>query len=188
MDTQVIELLDRIRDGDSSAGEELMPLVYAELHRIAVGRLQKERVGHTLQPTALVNEAYLRMFGKSAPHLANKAHFLAVASQTMRRVLVDHARARSTEKRGGDFQRVEPGPAIEFHGMEARPVDMLALDMAIDELAAENAQLAQAVELFYFGGLTAEEAAVATGRSVHSFRHDLRFAQAWLRRKLAGEG
>ncbi len=185
MDTQVSDLLERVRRGDASASSELIPLVYAELHRIASGRLQRERPGHTLQPTALVNEVYMRMFGKNTPALADKAHFLAVASQMMRRILVDHARAKATEKRGGGLQRVEAGPSIAMEGPERHPVDILELNLALDELAVESPQLAQTIEFFHFGGLTAEEVSSATGRSIHSVRHDLRFAQAWLRRRLS---
>lgn len=186
MDTQVTELLRRLREGDANASHELMPLVYSELRRIAGKYLRKERKDHTLQPTALVNEVYLRMFGATpTPNVADKAHFLAIASQMMRRILVDYARSRSSEKRGGELHRVE---ATGFESGKDDPdvVPLLDFDRAIDALAIENPLLAQAIEMRYFGGLTAEEAAVVTGRSVHSVRHDLRFAQAWLRRALTG--
>jgi RNA polymerase sigma factor (TIGR02999 family) len=186
MDTQITELLQRVREGDADASHELMPLVYSELRRIAGKYLRRERKDHTLQPTALVNEVYLRMFGDAAPNVADKAHFLAIASQMMRRILVDYARARGSEKRGGDLHRVET-PGFEEGKDEPRFLPLLELDRAIDALGAENPVLAQAIEMRYFGGLTAEEAAEVTGRSVHSVRHDLRFAQAWLRRALAGE-
>ncbi len=187
MEPGITVLLHRLRSGDQSASDELIPLVYGELHRIAVSRLQRENPGHTLQPTALVHEAYMRLFGGNTPALADKAHFLAVASQMMRRILVDHARAKATEKRGGDMRRVDSEHAtIAMQGPEWRPVDLLALNSALDELAAESPHLAQAVELHHFGGLTADETASATGRSVHAIRHDLRFAHAWLRRRLAG--
>jgi RNA polymerase sigma-70 factor (ECF subfamily) len=167
VDTQITELLRRVRAGDSEASQELMPLVYAELRIIAGKYLRKERKDHTLRPTALVNEVYIRMFGSAAPNVADKAHFLAIASQMMRRILVDYARARASGKRGGDLHRVEAA------GLELG--------------TGHGDFLPQAIELRYFGGLTADEAAEATGRSVHSVRHDLRFAQAWLRRTLAGE-
>jgi RNA polymerase sigma-70 factor (ECF subfamily) len=186
MDTQITELLRRVREGDAEATDELMPLVYSELRRIAGKYLRKERKNHTLQPTALVNEAYLRMFATATPEMADKAHFLAVASQIMRRILVDYARGRNSEKRGGDLQRVE-ATGSEFGKDDPNTVPLLELDRAIDALARENPVLAQAIEMRYFGGLTAEEASEVTGRSVHSVRHDLRFAQAWLRRALAGE-
>jgi len=184
LDTQITELLRRVREGDADASHELLPLVYSELRAIAGNYLRRERKDHTLQPTALVNEVYLRMFGNAAPNPVDKAHFLAIASQMMRRILVDYARAKSSEKRGGDMDRVE---TPELASDQRDVVPLLELDRAIDGLAAENPVLAQAIEMRYFGGLTAEEAAQVTGRSVHSVRHDLRFAQAWLRRALGGE-
>jgi RNA polymerase sigma factor (TIGR02999 family) len=186
MDTQITDLFRRVREGDKDAPRELMPLVYAELRRIAGQYLRKERKDHTLQPTALVNEVYLRMFEKSTPNLQDKAHFLAMASQMMRRILVDYARSKKSEKRGGDLQRVD-ATGIEFGSSDRDGVPLLELDRAIDALAADHPLLAQAIDMRYFGGLTAEQAAEVTGRSVHSVRHDLRFAQAWLRRALSGE-
>jgi RNA polymerase sigma-70 factor (ECF subfamily) len=186
-DSQVTELLRRVRQGDQSAPAELMPLVYAELRSVAARCLRRQRPGHTLQPTALVNEAYLRMFGNANPPAADKAHFLAMASQMMRRILVDYARSKGSLKRGGNARRVDASTGLEFAIQDANPLRLLELDLAIDALALENPRFAQAIELHYFGGLTAEEAAEVTGRSVHSIRHDLRFAQAWLRHRLAGE-
>jgi RNA polymerase sigma-70 factor, ECF subfamily len=186
VDTQITELLRRVREGDSEASQQLMPLVYAELRTIAGKYLRRERKDHTLQPTALVNEVYLRMFGSAAPNVSDKAHFLAIASQMMRRILVDYARTRAAGKRGGGLHHVAAA-GLEL-GTDRRDfLPLLALDRALDQLAAENPVLAQAIEMRYFGGLTAEEAAEVTGRSVHSVRHDLRFAQAWLRRTLAAE-
>jgi len=189
MDTLVTDLLQRARSGDAAARDELIPLVYGELRRIASGRLARENPGHTLQPTALVHEVFLRMFGNESrpPQLADRAHFLAVASQMMRRILVDHARAKSTEKRGGDMKRVDDDgrTIVSLQGPEWKPVDFLELDQALHELAEQGEHLAQVIELHHFGGLTAEETATATGRSVHTVRHDLRFAHAWLRRRLA---
>lgn len=184
MDTHVSDLLRRIREGDPDASAELMPLVYAELRRIAAGHLRRERAGHTLQPTALINEAYLRLFASDPPRPADRAHFLALASQVMRRILVDYARARRSDKRGGDGNQVPLEPTVI--AAEASSEDhLLELDLALDALASEEPRLARAIELHYFGGLTAEEAAEVTGRSVHAARHDLRFAHAWLRRRLA---
>jgi RNA polymerase sigma factor (TIGR02999 family) len=186
VDTQITELLRRVREGDSEASQELMPLVYAELRTIAGRYLRKERKDHTLQPTALVNEVYIRMFGAAAPNVANKAHFLAIASRMMRRILVDYARTKASGKRGGGLQRVE-AEGLELGTDQRAFLPLLELDRALDQLAAENPILAEAIEMHYFGGLTAEEAAEVTGRSVHTVRHNLRFAQAWLRRALAGE-
>jgi RNA polymerase sigma-70 factor (ECF subfamily) len=184
VDTRITDLLQRAREGDTEASQELMPLVYSELRRIAGQYLRKERKDHTLQPTALVNEVYLRMFGNPAPNVSDRAHFLAIASQMMRRILVDYARTRRSEKRGGDLRRVDETFQVGKDDRDALP--LLELDRAIDALAAENPVLARAIEMRYFGGLTAEEASKVTGRSVHSVRHDLRFAQAWLRRALEG--
>jgi len=186
MDTQITELLRRVREGDAHAADELMPLVYSELRRIAGKHMRRERQDHTLQPTALVNEVYLKMFGDAVPNVSDKAHFLAIASQIMRRILVDYARTRSSEKRGGGLHRVE-ATGLELGRDNPDLVPLLELDRAIDALAVENPALAEAIGMRYFGGLTAEETAEVTGRSVHSVRHDLRFAQAWLRRSLAGE-
>jgi RNA polymerase sigma factor (TIGR02999 family) len=186
MDTQITELLRRVREGDVDAFHELMPLLYSEMRRIAGSHLRRERKDHTLQPTALVNEVYLRMFGNVTPNLTDKSHFLAIASKMMRRILVDYARSRSSEKRGGDLHRVA-ATGFEPGSNQAELLPLLELDRAIDALAVENPVLARAIEMRYFGGLTAEEAAEVSGRSVHSVRHDLRFAQAWLRRTLAGE-
>jgi RNA polymerase sigma factor (TIGR02999 family) len=185
VDTQITELLRRVREGDSEASQELMPLVYAELRTIAGKYLRRERKDHTLQPTALVNEVYIRMFAAATPNLTDKAHFLAIASQMMRRILVDHARTRASVKRGGDLDRVEAA-GLELGAKFRDLLPLLELDRALVQLAAENPILAQAIEMRYFGGLTADEAAAVTGRSIHSVRHDLRFAQAWLRRAIAG--
>jgi RNA polymerase sigma factor (TIGR02999 family) len=186
VDTQITNLLRRIQVGDAEACQELMPLIYAELRTIAGKYLRKERKSHTLQPTALVNEVYIRMFGAVTPKVADKAHFLAVASQVMRRILVDYARTKASGKRGGDLRQVDAaGWELGTERREFLP--LLELDRALDQLAVENPVLARAIEMRYFGGLTAEEAAEVTGRSVHSVRHDLRFAQAWLRRALSGE-
>src|SRR5262249_3589625 len=155
VDTSVTMLLHRLREGDRSASSELISKVYNELHRIAASRLNRERPGNTLQPTALVNEAYVRIFGKTPPEMADKAHFLAIASQIMRRILVDHARTKSAKKRGGPMQRVELDVTMALQDSERDPVDILALNTALDALAAENPHLAEVIELSHFGGLTA---------------------------------
>jgi RNA polymerase sigma-70 factor (ECF subfamily) len=175
---QITELLERARAGDSSASDELMSQVHAQLHRIAQKHLYKERPDHTLQPTALVNEAYLRMF-------ADRTHFIAFASRVMRRILVDYARARGASRRGGDGLRVSWDTAIELEvaGSPHR-VELMDLDRAIEGLFREHPPLGEVIEMRYFGGLTAEEIAVAAGRTVHVVRHELRFAEAWLRREL----
>jgi RNA polymerase sigma factor (TIGR02999 family) len=183
---EITQLLERARAGDASASDELMSRVHAQLHRIARNHLFKERRDHTLQPTALVNEAYVRMFGNSSPEFADRAHFLAFASRVMRRILVDYARSRGAARRGGDGLRVSFDTAIEMEvaGI-GRPVELADLDHAIDGLFREHPLLGEVIEMRYFGGLTAEEIAEAVGRTVHVVRHEIRFAQAWMRRELS---
>lgn len=181
----ITALLRRVREGDASASEELMPAVYGELHRIAERHLRRERPQHTLQPTALVNEAYLRMF-RSNPEFPDRAHFMAFASGIMRRILVDYARTRSAAKRGGDGQRTEidENLTVALDGVDSQ-LELLDLDRAIGALAEEYPAHAAVIEMRYFGGMTAEETSAVVGRSVHVVQHDLRFAHAWLRRRLA---
>jgi RNA polymerase sigma-70 factor (ECF subfamily) len=185
MPAQVTRLLQRLREGEHSALDELMPIMYVELRRIARAFMSRQRPGHTLQPTALVNEAYIRLFGDVEPQLANRNHFVALMSRIMRQVLVDHARASSAAKRGGAEARVPLDTNIEIED-EAGGQQMKLLDLhrALERLEREDASLAQAIEMHYFGGMTAEEVAESVGRSVHVVRHDLRLARAWLRREL----
>jgi RNA polymerase sigma factor (TIGR02999 family) len=178
----ITQLLNQFRAGDESARDELMDVVYSTLHQIAKSYLRKERADHTLQPTALVNEAYLKLFGRSHIEFADRAHFFAVVSRAMRRILVDHARARATVRRDGGRAQLEPDLEV---GSEPERVDLLELDFALDALASEKKSLADLIEMRYFGGMTAEETAEVVGRSAHAVRHDLRLAHAWLRRKLA---
>ena len=184
----VPQLLERLRAGDQSVLNELVATLYNELHRIAARHLRGERSDHTLQTTALVHEAYLRLFDDSQRGFANRGHFLAVASRVMRQVLVDYARARATQKRGGGEQSAwTTSLEVEGHtGIEQ--LELLELDRAIEALAREDKSLAEVIEMRYFGGMTAEETAEALGRSVHVVRHDLRLAQAWLRRDLGTPG
>jgi RNA polymerase sigma-70 factor, ECF subfamily len=179
-------VLDRLRTGDPTVINELTPALYEELHRIASRHLRSERCDHTLQPTALVHEAYLKLFGGAPGSFNGEIHFLAVASRVMRQVLVDHARARSSKKRGAGGEvnaswagQLEIGPE---HDSEL--VEMIELDSALHALAGEDESLARVIEMRYFGGMTAEETAEALGVSVHVVRHDIRLAQAWLRRRL----
>jgi RNA polymerase sigma-70 factor (ECF subfamily) len=183
---QITELLERARAGDASASDELMSRVHAQLHRIAQKHLRKERPGHTLQPTALVNEAYLRMFRPSQPQFADRSHFIAFASRIMRRILVDYARARAAARRGGDRLQVGWDTAIEVEVADApHRVELTDLNRAIEDLFRKHPPLGEVIEMRYFGGLTAEEIAVVVNRTVHVVRHELRFAQAWLRRELS---
>ncbi len=187
MSISVPELLQRLRTGDASALDELTPALYKELHRIAARHLFAERPNHTLQATALVHEAYLKLLGGQERGFADEVHFLAVASRVMRQVLVDYARARASQKRspagGKNVQWTASLEVKSESGMEL--IELIELDDAIKALAAEDESLARLIEMRYFGGMTAEETAEALGLSVHAVRHDLRFAQAWLRRKLA---
>ena len=185
--SDVTRLLHQVRAGDRSALEELMPLVYAELRRIAQAFMRGQRKGHTLQPTALVNEAFIKLFDSAQPEVIDRAHFLALMSRVMRQVLVDHARSAAADKRGGGEAHVPWDSNIEIRADDgSERVKLLDLNRVLEALERENSVLAEAVEMHYFGGMTAEEVSVATNRSVHIVRHDLRFARAWLRRALAG--
>jgi RNA polymerase sigma factor (TIGR02999 family) len=147
--------------------------------------MRRQRPGHTLQPTALVNEAFIKLFEGAQPHLTDRAHFLALMSRIMRQVLVDHARAQGTAKRGGKNARVLWDTNIEVADSGVgEQVRLLDLDRALETLAREHESVAQAVEMHYFAGMTAEEVAVALNRSVQVVRHDLRVGRAWLRREL----
>jgi RNA polymerase sigma-70 factor (ECF subfamily) len=180
----VPQLLERLRTGDQSVLNDLVTALYDELRRIAARHLRGERPEHTLQTTALVHEAYLKLFTDAPRQFVDRVHFLAVASRVMRQVLVDYARARATKKRSGEEASWTMTLAQEFDaGIEQ--LELLELDRALDELAREDKSLAQLIEMRYFGGMTAEETAEALGQSVHIVRHDLRLAQAWLRRELS---
>jgi RNA polymerase sigma factor (TIGR02999 family) len=179
----ITELLHQMRTGDESARSELISVVYRTLHRIAESQLRKERPDHTLQPTDLVSEAYVKLFGHSEIEFVDRAHFFAVVSRAMRRILVDHARARAAARRNDG--RVQLDTSIEFQA-GAEPMKLLDLDLALDALARERSSLAELIEMHYFGGMTAEETAEVLGRSVHIVRHELRLAHAWLRREFAG--
>jgi RNA polymerase sigma factor (TIGR02999 family) len=177
-------LLHQLRAGDSSVRGELMDAVHTTLRRIARRYLAKERADHTLQPTALVNEVYLKLFRGSQVAFVDRAHFFAVVSQAMRRILVDHARMRSAARRDGERLPWDTMVQVETESAVER-MNLLNLDLALDALAQENRSLAELIEMRYFGGMTAEETAEVVGRSVHAVRHDLRIAHAWLRRELA---
>ena len=184
--SDVPQLLKRWREGDAGALNELMPLVYSELRRIAQAFLRNRRPDQSLQPTALINEAYLKLFDNGEPQFVDRAHFLAVMSRVMRQVLIDHARAAASAKRGGSRERVDWDTVLELEpGSRPRQLRMLELDRALGELEQENPMLAKIVEMYYFGGMTAEEVAAVEQRSAHAIRHDLRLARAWLRRAIA---
>lgn len=168
--------------GDNRAADSLLTLVYEELRKLAAGYLQKQRSDHTLQPTALVHEAYMKLVDISDVTWQDRAHFFAVAAQTMRHILVDHARAVSAEKRGGDLQKVALDEAISFPN--AQDLDLLGLDEALRQLAVQDEQQSRIVELRFFGGLTVEETAVVLKISPATVKREWATARAWLHRKM----
>jgi RNA polymerase sigma factor (TIGR02999 family) len=180
--TEFTKLLHASREGNAEAFESLMPLVYQELHRIAHRCLSSERDGHTLQTTALVNEAYLRLAG-SAPEYNDRTHFFALAARTMRRILVDYAKARMTNKRGGGAYKVELEDAL---AIESEPDDrIIEIDRALTALEQQDPRKAQIVELIFFSGMTREEAAEAMGLSPATVFRELRLAKAWIHAALS---
>jgi RNA polymerase sigma factor (TIGR02999 family) len=183
--SDITALLDDWGRGDSRALDRLLPLVYAELRRVAARQLRHERDGHSLQPTALVHEAYLRLVGQRQVHWQNRAHFFAVSAQVMRRILVDHARRRKAAKRGDDVERVSLAQDIAAPASDA--ISVLALDRALDRLAGVDPALARIVELRAFGGLTVDEAALVLKVSPSTAKRDWRTARAWLVRELGAE-
>jgi RNA polymerase sigma factor (TIGR02999 family) len=178
----ITEILLAWRAGDADALAKLTPIVYNELHRLARHYMAQERPGHTLQATALINEAYLRLVDSSRVQWQNRAHFLAVAAQLMRRVLVDFARTRGYLKRGGDQQRVALEDALVI-GREP-DADLVAIDDALETLARMDPRKARVVELRFFGGLTQEETAEALNISIDTVGRDWTAAKAWLLREL----
>lgn len=182
--SELTESLRRAAEGDRTALDQVFELVYAELRRQAAGQLRAERAGHTLQPTALAHEAYLRMVGRGEFPWQNRAHFMAVAARAMRAILVDHARRRNALKRGGGvtpervdtFVARDDGGAIRFDD----------LDAALHDLARLNERQARVVELRYFGGLNIEETAEVLGVSAMTVKRDWATARAWLYRELSG--
>ena len=178
-------LLDDWGRGDPRALDRLVPLVYAELRRVAARQLRHERDGHSLQPTALVHEAYLRLVGQRQVHWENRAHFFAVSAQVMRRILVDHARRRKAAKRGDDAERVSIAQDIAAPASDA--ISVLALDRALDRLEPTDPPLARIVELRAFGGLTVDEVAHVLKVSPSTAKRSWRTARAWLVRELGAE-
>ena len=177
----VTQLLDAWQRGDDSAFERLLPLVYGELRRVARARLRAERPGHTLQPTALVHEAYLRLIrGRTTPR--NREHLFAMAARLMRQILVDHARRKGAEKRGGAASAVTLDTGIA--APETSIVDILALDEALDDLAALDSRLCQVVELKFFAGLNIDETARALAVSPATVERDWTVSKAWLHQRL----
>lgn len=183
---EVTELLVEAQRGAPEAMERLYPLVYAELRRLAQSQLGRERSDHTLQATALVHEAYLKLVDQTRAEWANRGHFFAVAAQAMRRILVDYARARARKKRGGDFIRMTRD-ALDNVAASRPTVDVIELDEALRRLGEFDAVKAQVVELRFFGGLTSQETGDVLGLSLRTVERHWAFARAWLFRELAGD-
>ena len=179
----VTALLRAWSGGDQAARDELLPLIYGELRRRAAAHLRRERHGHSLQPTALVHEAYLRLVDQQVAW-KNRAQFFGLASEMMRRILVDHARTRKRGKRDGALTRVELDEAVAI--AEQRNVDLVSLDRALQELSKLDPRHARVVELRFFGGLTLEEAAEVLGASPATVKRDWSLARTWLYRRLKG--
>jgi RNA polymerase sigma factor (TIGR02999 family) len=177
----VTQLLLDWRNGDQRALDQLMPLVYDELHRLAEHYMRSERPDHTLQPTALVHEAYLRLMGMDVP-LENRVHFFAIAAQVMRRILVDHARKYQYAKRGSGARKVSLDEAIDL--TEERSADLIALDDALKSLSALDPRKSRIIELQYFGGLTYEETAHVLDISLTTVHREVKMAKAWLYREI----
>lgn len=183
-DRSVTELLAAVRGGNRSAFDGLFPLVYAELRRVAAREMRREAPGRTLQTTALVHEAYLRLLKDATLSFENRAHFLGVAARAMRQILIEHARARAARKRGGHDVRVTLDDALA--AVEQAGVDVLDLDRALGRLGALNERAAHIVELRFFGGMSVEEAAIAIGASAATVKREWALARAWLYRELSG--
>jgi RNA polymerase sigma factor (TIGR02999 family) len=179
---RVSQLVEEASHGKAEAMAELLPVVYQELRRVAAGYLRRERPGQTLQATALVHEAYLRLLREQHVSWQNRAHFCAIAANSMRQILVERARARNAAKRGGGFQRITLDDALA--PADAAGIDVEALDQALARLAQLDADQARLVELRYFGGLTIEETAEVLGVSPATVKRSWTVAKAWLKKEL----
>jgi RNA polymerase sigma-70 factor (ECF subfamily) len=178
----ISQLLESVRKGDADAAFTLMPLLYNELHRLAMHYMRSERPGHTLQATALVNEAYLKLIDQREANWESRSHFIAVAAQVMRNVLIDHARGRQRVKRGGLQQKVPLEDVVLIS--EEQTDDLIAIDTAMKRLEGIDARQSRIVELRYFGGLTVEQTAEVLGISPKTVKRDWAVARAWLHREL----
>jgi RNA polymerase sigma factor (TIGR02999 family) len=181
-DAAITVLVRKYAGGDKADLDRLLPLVYADLHRIAQRQLRDERPGHTLQPTALVHEMYARLLGQAPPDAGDRIHFLSVAAHVMRQILIDHARTKYAQKRGGRQQKLALDDAQ--NACVEKPAIMVRIDDALNQLARLDPRKAQLIEMRFFGGLTAEESAAVLELPVNVIRHELRVAQAWLQREL----
>ena len=182
----VTRILSAVEQGDVGASEQLLPLVYDELRKLAAQRLAQEKPGQTLQATALVHEAYLRLVGAGDPGWGGRGHFFAAAAEAMRRILVENARRKAGPKAGGDRRRVDLG-AVE-PAIEGPPVDLIALDEALTALEARDKRKADLVRIRFFAGLTTEQAARALGISTATANNDWSYAKSWLRLAMTGDG
>jgi RNA polymerase sigma factor (TIGR02999 family) len=184
--TDVTRILSQIEEGDSTAAERLLPLVYVELRQLAAARLSHEKPGQTLQPTALVHEAYLRLVDQAnEPNWDNSRHFFAAAAEAMRRILIERARHKQTQKRGGNRERVdltENEPVVLPMACE----DLLGLDEALEKFQREHPRKAELVKLRFFAGLTISQAAAALGVSTSTAENDWAYARSWLRLEMLG--
>jgi RNA polymerase sigma factor (TIGR02999 family) len=181
--SEVTVLLQRLRQGDSVAADELAPLVYSELHRLAAGRMARERDGHTLQATALVHEAWLRL---GDGEFSNRAHFFGAAASAMRQILVDRARRKLSQKAGGRAEHVDIDE-IEIAAPVGNEEEVLAVNEALEQLAGVHPQLAELVKLRYFVGLTFEEVAELMGLSTTSAKREWEYARGWLHRRITAD-
>jgi RNA polymerase sigma factor (TIGR02999 family) len=183
---EITHILDRATAGDSVASRELIPLVYKQLRACAARRLSAERPGHTLQPTALVHEAYLRLLGQEQTSWDSRAHFYVAAAGAMRRILIEHARKRGRRKRGGDWRRVTL-ESIVLSDRTAPLEEILSVDEALRRLEDRDERMAKIVRLRFFAGLTTQEIAALLGITDRTVRREWALARAWLYRELAGE-
>lgn len=184
-DADVTQLLRAWRAGDAAAGEKLLPIVYAELHRRAAAAMRREDAGHTLQATALVNEAYMRLVGQRQAEWQNRGQFYGIAAQLMRRILIDHAREHLAAKRGGGARQVTLS-GVEVAADSDDAIEVLALHEALERLAVLDERQAKVVEMRYFAGLGVEEVAEALDISPATVKREWATARAWLKRELAG--
>jgi RNA polymerase sigma factor (TIGR02999 family) len=182
--SEVTHILEAVEHGDLQAADKLLPLVYSELRKLAAQKMARETSGHTLQPTALVHEAWLRLGGDANQKWSGRAHFFAAAAEAMRRILIDKARRRNAQRHGGNHERVD------FEGVDiASPGDddqVLAVHEALEKLAAEDPRKAELVKLRYFAGMTIEEAAEVLGVSEPTAKRDWSYARAWLYQEIQG--
>jgi len=183
--SEASRLLGQMNAGEHRAAERLLPLIYDELHKLAGSLMARERADHTLQPTALVNEAYVRLIGDELPQWESRVHFVRVAARIMRNVLVDHARARRTKKRGGGFAQVTLDEGLALAAGDAE--GLLIVDETLNRLRAMDEQLGEIVELRFFGGLNDAEIGTALGTSERSVQRGWRMARAWLSREMGRE-